>query len=284
MCFDPQRQLERVDLHTHSHCSDGTLAPAELVAAAARRAVQWLALTDHDTLAGCTEAAAACAQHGVRFIPGVELTAAWKGREVHVVGLGVDARHAVLNDHCATQLARRRQRIVAIGARLQARGLPGDALAADINARQHTPTRMHMARALVVAQQARSPQHAFDRWLGRGQPGHVAADWPLVAATAQCIVAAGGLPVLAHAHRYQLSNGGLRELCAAFKAAGGVGIEVSLAGISPGAAERAASLARRYDLDGSFGSDFHEPGIPWRPLGRMAKLPDGVRPITLRLE
>jgi predicted metal-dependent phosphoesterase TrpH len=92
------------------------------------------------------------------------------------------------------------------------------------------------------------------------------------------------LPVLAHAHRYQLSAGGLRELSAAFKAAGGVGIEVSLAGISPGDAARAASLARRFDLDGSFGSDFHEPGIPWRPLGRMAKLPDGVRPITARLE
>ena len=94
---------------------------------------------------------------------------------------------------------------------------------------------------------------------------------------------AGGLPVLAHPHRYRLSMGGLRELCAAFKAAGGVGIEVSLAGMGPAAAERAAGLARRFDLDGSFGSDFHEPGIPWRPLGRMAKLPDGVRPITARL-
>jgi 3',5'-nucleoside bisphosphate phosphatase len=273
----------RVDLHTHSSCSDGTLAPAELAAAAARRSVQWLALTDHDTLAGCAEAAAACAGHGLRFIPGVELTADWKGREVHIVGLSVGAGHAALASHCAAQLERRRRRITAIGARLQACGLPGDALAAELNARQHVPTRMHVARALVAAQQARSPQQAFDRWLGRGQPGHAPAEWPSVAATVQCIVAAGGVPVLAHAHRYKLSNGGLRELCSAFKSAGGLGIEVSLAGISPGDAERAASLARRYDLEGSFGSDFHEPGIPWRPLGRMAKLPDGVRSITLRL-
>jgi 3',5'-nucleoside bisphosphate phosphatase len=277
------RDLHRVDLHTHSHCSDGTLAPAELAAAAAARDVQWLALTDHDTLAGCAAAAAACAHLGVRFITGIELTADWKGREVHVVGLNVDLAHVGLERHCAAQLQRRRARMTAIGARLGARGLPGAELAADIVARQLVPTRMHFARALVAARLSGSAQQAFDRWLGRGQPGYAPAEWPDVAATAQCIVAAGGLPVLAHAHRYQLSMGGLRELCAAFKAAGGVAIEVSLAGIGPGDAERAASLARRFDLDGSFGSDFHEPGIPWRPLGRMAKLPDGVRPITTRL-
>jgi predicted metal-dependent phosphoesterase TrpH len=273
----------RVDLHTHSSCSDGTLSPAELVAAAARRQVEWLALTDHDTLAGCDAAEAAASAPALRFIPGIELTAAWKGREVHVVGLGIDTRQLALVGHCQAQLERRRARIGAVGARLQARGLPGDAMAADINARHHAPTRMHVARALVAGGQARSPQQAFDRWLGRGQPGYVPAEWPDVATTVACIATAGGLAVLAHAHRYKLSNGGLRELCAAFKAAGGVGIEVSLAGISPGDGERAASLARRFDLDGSFGSDFHEPGIPWRPLGRMAKLPDGVRPITLRL-
>jgi 3',5'-nucleoside bisphosphate phosphatase len=277
------QELERVDLHTHSSCSDGTLAPEELAAAAAARAVQWLALTDHDTLAGCAEAAAACASRAVRFIPGVELTADWKGREVHLVGLSVDSANAGLARHCETQLQRRRQRMTAIGERLEARGLAVAGFATDINARHHAPTRMHYARALVAAGLADSAQQAFDRWLGRGQPGFVPADWPSVTDTAQCIVTACGLPVLAHAHRYKLSNGGLRELCAAFKAAGGVGIEVSLAGIGPGDAERAASLARRYDLDGSFGSDFHEPGIPWRPLGRMAKLPDGVRPITARL-
>jgi predicted metal-dependent phosphoesterase TrpH len=142
---------------------------------------------------------------------------------------------------------------------------------------------MHFARALCAARQAGSPQQALDRWLGRGQPGYVPAQWPGVADSAAVICAAGGLPVLAHAHRYKLSSGGLRELCAAFKTAGGIGIEVSLAGIGPGDAARAASLARRFELEGSFGSDFHEPGIPWRPLGRMAKLPDGVRPIMLRL-
>ena len=89
--------------------------------------------------------------------------------------------------------------------------------------------------------------------------------------------------MLAHPHRYQVSNGVLRELVAEFKSLGGVGIEVSLAGMGPGDADRAATLARRFELAGSIGSDFHEPDLPWRPLGRFAKLPDRVTPITAHL-
>jgi predicted metal-dependent phosphoesterase TrpH len=80
-----------------------------------------------------------------------------------------------------------------------------------------------------------------------------------------------------------LSHGGLRELCAHFKSAGGAAIEVSLSGMGPGDTDRAAALARRFDLAGSTGSDFHAPGLPWRPLGRFAKLPDQIVPITFRL-
>jgi len=56
-----------------------------------------------------------------------------------------------------------------------------------------------------------------------------------------------------------------------------------MAGMSPADTAQAARLARRFDLAGSVGSDFHEPGLPWRPLGRFAKLPDAVRPITTHL-
>jgi predicted metal-dependent phosphoesterase TrpH len=98
------------------------------------------------------------------------------------------------------------------------------------------------------------------------------------------IVAAGGVAVLAHAHRYAISHGVLRELVGEFKAAGGGGIEVSLAGMGPADADRLAAIARRYELAGSIGSDFHEPDLPWRPLGRFAKLHDLITPIMARLQ
>jgi len=269
----------RIDLHTHSDCSDGVLAPAALVALAAQRDVALLALTDHDTTRGCDEARAACELHGIRFVPGVELTCLWREREIHVIGLNIDRAHAPFLAHCAAVLELRRARITTMAQRLSHAGLPGESLAAEALA-SPSPTRAHLARGLCSRGLVASMQAGFDRWLKRGRPGYVAAHWPDLAAAVQCIVGAGGLAVLAHPHRYRVSNGALRELIGDFKVAGGVGMEVSLAGMGPGDADRAAMLARRFDLAGSIGSDFHEPGLPWRPLGRFAKLPDRIMPIT----
>jgi predicted metal-dependent phosphoesterase TrpH len=271
-----------VDLHTHSSCSDGTLAPAALVARAAARAVGVLALTDHDTIAGCASAHAACQQHGIEFITGIELTCEWRGREVHVVGLKLSDTDPSLNAHCATVLVRRRERIVQIARRLTAAGLPGDSLAEQALT-VAAPTRTHIARAMCEAGMVTNVQRAFDRWLNRGQPGYVPGQWPQLATVVRCVLGAGGIAVLAHPHRYRLSNGALRELVAAFKQAGGGGIEVSLPGMAAADADRAATLARRFDLVGSMGSDFHEPDLPWRPLGRLDKLPEGVQPVTALL-
>src|ERR1700691_720563 len=272
----------RIDLHTHSSCSDGVLAPAALVALAATRQVELLALTDHDTGLGADEARAACKAHGIRFVPGAELTCLWREREIHVIGLNLELTHSPFIAHGAAVLELRRQRIAAMGERLTRAGLPGAALAAEASAAT-APTRAHLARGLCARGLAATVQGAFDDWLKRGRPGYVAAQWPDLTTAVRCIVGAAGVAVLAHPHRYRASNGVLRELVGEFKAAGGAGLEVSLAGMGPGDAERAASLARRFDLAGSIGSDFHEPGLPWRPLGRFAKLPDRIVPITARL-
>ncbi|MBS0386924.1 MAG: PHP domain-containing protein [Proteobacteria bacterium] len=282
MIAGPQ-PFERIDLHAHSHWSDGTLSPEELAALAAARGVQLLALTDHDTMAGCEAAARACAAAGIAFLHGCELTSLWRGREVHIVGLRLDPHSATLASHLAGVRAQRAARIRTIGVKLAARGLPGEAIAAAVLARPGTPTRLHVARELVQRGHAADEDDAFKRWLGQGQPAAVAAAWPGIADTVAAIGAAGGAAVLAHPHRYKLSAGGLRELCGEFRAAGGLGLEVSLPGMAQGDADRAAALARRYDLAGSCGSDFHVPGIPWRPLGRFAKLPDGIKPIHERL-
>jgi predicted metal-dependent phosphoesterase TrpH len=111
----------------------------------------------------------------------------------------------------------------------------------------------------------------------------VRAQWPALADTLAVITAAGGIAVLAHPHRYPLKAVHLEALVAEFKATGGAAIEVSLAGMSPAAADRAATLARRHALAGSIGSDFHEPDLSWRPLGRFAKLADRIEPITTLL-
>src|SRR5947208_2856572 len=112
--MDDQRE-PLVDFHTHSHFSDGVLAPAALVERAHARGVTTLALTDHDTTAGLAEASAACAASAIRFVPGVELSASWRGQTIHVVGLKVDETRPAFNTHLAQVLARRRARLVEIG-------------------------------------------------------------------------------------------------------------------------------------------------------------------------
>ena len=90
----------------------------------------------------------------------------------------------------------------------------------------------------------------------------------------------GAVAVLAHPHRYRASAGQLRELTAAFADRGGAALEASMAGMSPNDAERIASLCRRFRLHASMGSDFHDPAVPWNPLGRWLKLHAGLEPVT----
>jgi len=120
-----------VDFHTHSHFSDGVLAPVALVERARDRRVSTLALTDHDTTAGLDEARAACQAAAIEFVPGVELSAVWRGQTIHVVGLQIDALHGGLQTHMSHVLERRQARLGEIGERLEKRArLPGRELAA----------------------------------------------------------------------------------------------------------------------------------------------------------
>ena len=270
-----------VDLHLHSTASDGMLDPAALVAHVAARGVKLMALTDHDTVAGVGAAAAAARVANLAFVPGVELSASWRGRSIHVLGLAIDPDSPALSRALASQQARREVRAIQIAGRLDAAGAPGSAALEAIRTDGSLPTRTHFARELVALGAARDLPGAFERWLGRGRPGHVAGDWPSLAEATAWIVEAGGKAVIAHPMRYPLSAGARRDMCGEFAAAGGRGVEVMTGGGSPRDREAAIALAVRCRLEGSVGSDFHDPAVPWNPPGRLAKLPGSVRPVWL---
>ncbi|HET7809755.1 MAG TPA: PHP domain-containing protein [Steroidobacteraceae bacterium] len=269
-----------VDFHTHSDCSDGVLPPAQLVERARGRGVDVLALTDHDTTAGLDAARVGSAAAGIRFVPGVELSASWRGQTIHLVGLQIDARQAALQAHLGRVLARRRSRLAEIGERLEKRArLPGRELAA-LAGQGTAPTRLNLARLLVERGFARETQEAFDRWLNRDTAGHVPPEWPTLDEAMTALRDNGAVAVMAHPHRYRASAGQLRELTAAFADRGGRALEASMAGMSPNDAERIAALCRRFRLHASMGSDFHDPAVPWNPLGRWLKLAAGLDPVT----
>ncbi len=251
---------------------------------AAALGVELLALTAHDTLAGCERARIAAAPLGLQFVTGIELSSSWRGQSIHIIGLAPRPQAPGLQQQSADVLQRRRVRIASMGERLQRRGrLPVADLIAGLLAEDTTPTRMHVARALVQAGHASGTQDAFNRWLGRDRPGHVPVQWPGLPETISCLREAGAQVVLAHPHRYKLSSGALRQLVAEFTDCGGNALEISIGGMSPNDRDRIATMARRHGLAGSGGSDFHDPAVPWNPPGRFAKLPADIEPIAARL-
>ena len=270
-----------VDLHMHSTCSDGLLEPAALMAFVASCGVRACALTDHDTTAGLAAAASAARAHGLEFIPGIELSARWRSGTIHVLGLGIAADSDALATAIAALATLRAGRALEIRARLDRAGAPGSAAFARI-APDVVPTLMHFARELVALGAVPDVQAAFTRWLGRARPAQVPTAWPELADTIDAIRAAGGVAVLAHPLRYRLSAGQRRALVRAFKAAGGTGLEVAVGGAAPRQVEAATGLALRCGLEGSAGSDCHDPSLPWHRPGRLAKLPDALVPVWNR--
>lgn len=272
------------DLHLHSHHSDGLLSPDALIELCASRGVTTAALTDHDTVAGCEAARLACASRGLRHVNGVEVSCGWNGQTLHVIGLAFEATDTGLAAHLAGVRDRRKQRLRAIGERLERKGaLPARPWIDAILQTTDVPTRMHLARAIIDAGHARDTAEAFDLWLSRGTAGHVPSEWPGLAETVTVLRAAGARVVLAHPHRYRLSGGALRRLLGEFREAGGEAIEVAVAGIGPSDLDRLATLARNLGFAASTGSDFHDPKVPWNPPGRFAKLPTDLEPLAARL-
>ncbi|PKO83622.1 MAG: phosphatase [Betaproteobacteria bacterium HGW-Betaproteobacteria-11] len=273
------------DLHCHSTCSDGLLAPAEVVRRAAANGVELLALTDHDEISGLAEARVAAGECGLRFVDGVEISISWgDDQTVHIVGLGIDPADPVLVQGLAQVRSGRDARALRMAAELAKVGIHG----AYEGALRHVSnpalvSRSHFARYIVEQGHARDMKEVFDYWLAKGKPGYVEHAWATLAEAVGWIVGAGGTAVIAHPARYRLTPAERRELFAAFRDLGGEGIEV-LSGTQNAAEVREyAGIAREFGFLASRGSDFHGPGESWVDLGRLPDLPQDLTPVWTRL-
>lgn len=273
--------MPHYDLHSHTYYSDGELAPAELVARAKVAGVDALAVTDHDVTAGLAEAAAAAVEVGLQLIPGVEISVTWERQTLHIVGLGIDVAHARLQAGLAALRDRRNERAVEIGRRLAKKGIADTHAGAARYARGPILSRTHFARFLVDAGHARDLRQAFQRFLGKGTPGHVPSEWVALDEAVEWIRSAGGYAVIAHPARYKLTSNRLHRLLHEFKECGGAAIEVVSGSHSRDDCLRFARLATQAGLQASAGSDFHGPDT-WMQLGRLPPLPEGCAPLWTR--
>jgi hypothetical protein len=250
-----------VDLHTHTTASDGTLAPAALVAEAARRGLRVLAITDHDSTEGLAEAFRA-ARPPLEIVPGIEINCDVEGAEIHILGYCMDYEAEWFQAFCRAQREERRLRVSRITDRLGALGMPVDPAEVLALVREGSAGRPHVAQVMVRRGYVKSVREAFDRYLAAGKPGYVPRAKLAPEDAVRLLRKAGGVPVLAHPG---LSD--RDELIPGLVAAGLLGIECYYPEHS--AVQRAAyaELCRQQGLVATGGSDFHGPAVRAATLG-----------------
>jgi len=244
-----------IDLHLHTTASDGRSTPYELVNEAASAGLTVMAVTDHDTTASVQEVLQRASGRGIEAIPGIEVTAVEDGRDVHVLGYFLDPADHALGVFLAGQRRARVERVVAIGERLAALGMPVD-LGLWLNGvRSHSTRsvgRPQVARAMVAAGHVRDTREAFDKWLGRDGPAFVPRLGPSPEHVIEAIHAAGGLASLAHPGRTKID-----ARIPSLTRAGLDAIEVYHSDHDDAAVERYRAMARELGLLSTGGSDFH---------------------------
>ena len=271
----------KVDLHSHTNCSDGVLTPDQLLAEASAAGIDMFSITDHDTVAAYRSLTADIPS-GLTLVPGIELSCTWRHLTIHIVGLGIDINSDFMHKVEATQGIARNNRFATILQKLEKAGLKIDAERVTAEA-GNTPGRPHIARYLLETGQVKSERQAFDKYLGQGKPGDIKACWPNVEQIVQYIVELGGIAVLAHPIKYKLTRTKLIELCTEFKTAGGKAIEVISGQQTPQQMTMITAIARQLDLFASVGSDFHSPEQTWIKLGRIPELPPQLKPVWAQL-
>ncbi|MCQ8230503.1 PHP domain-containing protein [Pectobacterium carotovorum] len=268
------------DLHSHTTASDGLLTPAALVSRAVDMRVSVLAITDHDTTAGLDEAQQAIAQQGLplRLIPGVEISTLWENHEIHIVGLGMDSAHPALTGLLQQQAACRQNRAEQIAARLEKNRIPDALAGAQRLAAGGQITRAHFARYLIELGIAANMNQVFKKYLAKGKIGYVPPQWCTIPQAIEAIHQSGGVSVLAHPGRYDLTAKWLKRLLATFAESGGIAMEVAQCQQAPDERTQLGRYARDFNLMASQGSDFHLP-CAWIELGRKLWLPADVEPV-----
>ena len=250
----------RIDLHTHSNVSDGTLRPAEVMAEAAAAGLDVVALTDHDGLGGWTEAAAAAETLPVRFVPGVELSCRWyavtPAIPLHLLAYYVDPANKALDAEMARVREARDRRGERIVELIRADGI--DVTWAEVLeiAGGGAVGRPHVAQALIRRGVVSTVSEAFVPSM-LGQRWRVPKDDIDVFLALRLVLDAGGVPVFAHPRATKRGAVVPDSLIVELAARGLFGLEADHEDHTPEQRAEVRALAEDLGLVVTGSSDFH---------------------------
>jgi predicted metal-dependent phosphoesterase TrpH len=248
-----------VDLHCHSTASDGTLPPRDLVRLAKQSNLSALALTDHDTVAGCAQAAEEARRIGIDFLCGIEISAECpRPGTMHILGYGVDPDSPHLKDLTQVLIAGRDNRNPKIVAKLNEMGVHVTMQEWQDEAKGGVMGRPHLAAVLARKGYVSSIKQAFDKFIGQGAPAYFDKERLTPKQAIERISAARGLAVLAHPIQLRAENEAQLERTIKDLADLGLsGIETIHSDHDAAWVEKCTRLADRFHLLKTGGSDFH---------------------------
>ncbi|HIS56699.1 MAG TPA: PHP domain-containing protein [Candidatus Fimimorpha excrementavium] len=265
--------MKIIDLHVHSNHSDGTLRPSELVELAYEMGLSAFALTDHDTVSGVEEAVKTAKRleeakpYPMLVIPGIEVSAVYKGREIHILGLNVDDRNRRFLEILEGYKKERNDRNDRMAELLAAHGFDISKEKLEEAFPGAVLTRAHFARFLKDHNEVESVSEAFDKYIGVGCPCYLPKKEITPEEAISSILLAGGHPVLAHPPQYKLKRTELEALVRELVSYGLEGIEAIYSTYSEKEERGMRDLAKKFHLYITGGSDFHGSNKPLIQMG-----------------
>lgn len=264
--------MKTIDLHVHSDISDGSVRPAELAGLAKQCGLSAFALTDHDVIAGNQAAAEAAEKAGVEFLPGMELTADYHGRKIHIVCLGFDEAHPAFRTLYRRIRAIKEGRIPEIIDFIRQKGV-------DISLDQVRPyasegrplDRYAIMRYLVSLHLYDRAQPLWDHYLDPAASA-LGLDFSITAEEALPLIhKAGGITSLAHFHKEIGLKGLTRKeqetAILQLHQMGLDGMERYYPNYTSDDADFAGYMIEKYDLLPTGGTDFHGENRPSVEMG-----------------
>ena len=266
-----------LELHCHTTFSDGTLTPAQLVERAVAKGVKALAITDHDTISGWSEARAAAQSYGLEIVPGIELSTVYNERSMHILGFYPDPDKLEMPLTERIQGRHRRaqkmvDKLAELGFPIELPPMPGTM----------APGRPHIANALLAAGHVTSQQEAFQRFIGDHGPAYVPYEKFTAQEGIELLKSCGAVPVWAHPYLFR--GGIVEEVLPDLVKAGLMGVEVYHPQHSISEERVLEELCEQYGLLMTGGSDYHGPqpkpkagDIDLNGLHLSLELLDGVK-------
>lgn len=259
--------MRKIDLHTHSTYSDGTLTPKELIEYAKVKSLSAVALTDHDTIDGLEEAEVTAKELGIELVNGVEISIGLKSNEFHILGLMFDRNSKILQNTLKQMQNERQERNIEMIKLFKNNNVDIEYEELIDIAKGSVLTRAHFAKLLVKKGYVKDNNEAFERFLSASSKTYIHRKLFDPKVAIQTIHEANGIAILAHPLRYGLDVTYIEKITLELKGLGLDGIEAIYSSHKPNEESYLRTFANTHNLKISGGSDFHGDNKPNIDLG-----------------